>query len=249
MKELFSKNNPIFKHLTKLCASASYRYAQKHVVITGDILIKEISSILPIKTLLTNQEVFLKAEKTYLVDKQILKSVSGLASIQGPIAEVPLPPFVDLCKKSKIVILDNISDPGNMGTIIRSALAFGIDGIHITKGSCDPFNDKVIRSSKGALFKIPISYEPYTPLDISRFDLLLAHMDGENSHELMLPKKPIALVLSNETRGLDPKWTGKKVAIKMFNTMESLNVAVAGSILFYELAKHSFLRDNSTHNE
>lgn len=249
MKEIYSKNNPIFKHLTKLCASAAYRYAQKSVVITGDILIKEISSILPIKTLLTNQELSLKSEETYLVEKKLLKSITGLSSIQGPIAEVALPKFVDLSKKNKIVILDNISDPGNMGTIIRSALAFGIDGIYITKGSCDPFNDKVIRSSKGAIFKIPLSYEPYTPLDISPFELLLADMEGENSHTIELPKKPIALVLSNETRGLNPKWSGRKVNIKIFNTIESLNVATAGSILFYELAKHSFLRDNSTNDK
>lgn len=249
MKEITSKNNPVFKHINKLITKAPYRYAQKSAIITGDILIKEISSLLPIKTLLHFQELSFQAEKSLLVDKKILQQAVELPSLQGPVAEVLLPEFCDLSKKKKIAIFDKITDPGNMGTLIRSALAFGIEGIHITKGSCDPFNDKVIRSSKGAVFKMPLSYEPFTSLDTKNFSLLLADMEGTDAREIPPSKKPIALILSNETKGLDPKWSGTKINIKIFNDMESLNVSVAGSILFYELAKDSFLRDNSTHNE
>lgn len=246
MKTLTSKNNPIFKHIAKLLSSATYRYNQKSAVVQGDIIINEILPLLPIKTLLTDQENSIKANETYLLSKELLKSISGLPSITGAVAEITLPSFKDLSEYKKIAILDQVSDPGNMGTLIRSALAFGIEGIHITKGSCDPFNDKVIRSSKGAVFKIPLSYEPFTPLNTEGFELLLANMDGTNSGDLSLDSnKAYALILSNETRGLDPKWTGTRVKIPMTEEMESLNVAVAGSILFYELAKDSHFRDNS----
>lgn len=247
--EITSKNNPIVKHLTKLIVSSSYRYEYKSAVITGDILINEISLLLPIKTLLYEQENSLKSEKSYKVDKNILKYISKLPSIQGPIAEVALPKFLSLSTYNNIAILDKITDPGNMGTLIRSALAFGLDGIHITKGSCDPFNDKVIRSSKGAVFKIPISYEPYTNLDTSSFHLLLADMKGKNCDKISYNHQKIAIVLSNETKGLDPKWKGEKIHIQISNKIESLNVAQAGSILFYELAKHSSLRDNNSNEK
>ncbi|MCH9811497.1 RNA methyltransferase [bacterium] len=245
MREIVSKNNPILKHIQKLIHKASYRYAQKSVIITGDILIKEISTLLPIKTLLHFQENSLPAEKSFLVEKALLQKIVGMHSLQGPVAEVAMPSFVELNSKKKIAILDNITDPGNMGTLLRSALAFGIDGIHITKGSVDPFNDKVIRSSKGAVFKIPLSFEPYTNLDSKNFTCLLADMEGKDLKSLPNPKHPIAIVLSNETKGLNPKWEGEKVSIKMFTYMESLNVGVAGSIFFYELAKEAPLRDNS----
>ena len=245
MQETLSKNHPILKHVQKLHSKASYRYAEQSIVITGDILVKEISLLLPIKTLLHFQEISLPVEKSFLVDRQTLQKVVGMPSLQGPVAEVAMPPFQDLSQKKKIAIFDRISDPGNMGTLLRSALAFGVEGVHITKGSVDPYNDKVIRSSKGAALKIPLSYEPYTPLAIKNFTPILADMEGEDLQSFSTPKGPIAIVLSNETLGLDPKWQGQKVSIQMFSKMESLNVGVAGSIFFYELAKDSPLRDNS----
>ncbi|MCH9621811.1 MAG: 23S rRNA (guanosine-2'-O-)-methyltransferase RlmB [Chlamydiia bacterium] len=244
MKEISSKNNPIFKHLKKLISNAAYRYECKSVVITGDIIINEISSLTPIKTHLSEQEISLKAENKYKVPKDLLKSLLLLPSNQGSIAEVILPEFKNISGFKKIAIFDRITDPGNMGTMIRSALAFGIEGIHITKGSCDPFNDKVIRSSKGAVFKIPLSYESHTELKIENFDLLLADMKGTNIETITL-NKPVAILLSNETKGLDPKWKGQKINIKISNDIESLNVGIAGSILFYELAKHQQIKDNS----
>ncbi len=236
MKELSSKSNPVLKHFSKLITSASYRYQCKSALISGDILIKEISSLLPIKTLLSEQEISLKAEKSYLCSEAILKAITKLPSIQGAVAEVALPPFVDISSKKKIAIFDEITDPGNMGTLIRSAKAFGLEGIHITKGSCDPFNDKVIRSSKGAVFSLPISYEPYTELDTKSHTMLLADMEGTNCRELK-NFKSICIVLSNETRGLNPKWRGQKVSIPIKKGVESLNVAAAGAILFYEFSE------------
>ena len=183
------KNKTILNHISKLISSASYRYECNSAIITGEILINELSNIFPIKTLLSNQENYLQVDKSLILDKLELKKISKLPSLQGPIAEIPLPNFQNISNKSKIAILDQITDPGNMGTIIRSALAFGIEGIHITKGSCDPFNDKVIRSSKGAVFKLPISYEPFTPLDVDAFYLLLADMNGPSSYEYSFEKK------------------------------------------------------------
>jgi len=244
MKEITSKNNPLIKHFKKLFTNASYRYECKSALITGDIIINEILTLLPIKSCLSEQEIFLKCDNLYKVPKHFVKEITGLSTNQGSVAEVKLPEFQDLSSMKRIAIFDRITDPGNMGTLIRSAIAFGIEGIYITKGSCDPFNDKVIRSSKGAVFKIPLAYEPYSQLDLSSFKLLLADMDGTAIEDIKKDSQ-IAILLSHETKGLDPKWEGQKVHIKISNDMESLNVGVAGSILFYELAKERILLDNS----
>lgn len=243
MSTHISKQNTIVKHLVKLVSTASYRYKSGQCVIFGDILIKEISSFSSIKTLISLQENSIKAEEKYIASEEVLKKITKLPSMQGPVALVSLPNFVDISKKKKIVIIDGVKDPGNLGTILRSALAFGFEGVHLTKECCDPFNDKVIRSAKGANFVLPISYEPFTKLELSNFYLLLAHMEGTNSKDIILDDKPYALLLSNESTGLDPKWDGEKISIATSKKTESLNVAIAASILFYELAnRDEFMR-------
>jgi TrmH family RNA methyltransferase len=127
-----------------------------------------------------------------------------------------------------------------MGTLIRSALALGWDGIFLLEGCCDPFNDKALRAGKGATFRIPIQQGNFASLKkvlgaLPR-DVYLADVEGPSFKEIS-SAKPKALILSSESHGPMQEFKDlfSKISIPMPGAMESLNVAVAGGILLQHL--------------
>ena len=139
----------------------------------------------------------------------------------------------------QVLLLDRIQDPGNMGTLIRTADAAGIDLIVLEKGTADPYQDKVLRASQGSVFHIPIITR-----DLSEF------IEGFNGNvygtalEHAIPynqvkhQESFALLLGNEGEGVNPdllKQTTQNLNIPIYGQAESLNVAIAGSILLYHL--------------
>ena len=154
---------------------------------------------------------------------------------------------IGLCKMKentkitdKILILDGIQDPGNMGSLMRSACAFGFKTLFIGTGSVDIFNDKVIRSSQGAIFKLNYQFG-----DISEFLNKITHkvyttnvLEGIPLKEIKAEDK-VAVILGNEGNGVSKELQALEldaIYIPMQNT-ESLNVAIAGTIIMYELSK------------
>ena len=139
--------------------------------------------------------------------------------------------------KSKIVILDAIQDPGNMGTIMRSAVAFGFETIILGEGCCDIYNDKVIRASQGAIFKL--NFVKTNIIEFIKNNSNYTYYgtsvkNGKNPNELKF-KEPLALILGNEGNGIKEEilsLTNTNIYIQMQNT-ESLNVAVTAGILMY----------------
>lgn len=144
--------------------------------------------------------------------------------------------------KGNILLLDTIQDPGNLGTIIRSAVAFGIDTIVANAETVDLYNTKVIRSTEGLLFKIN-----YIVTDLNKFleenkknySIYTTNVrNGEDISNISL-KKPFILIMGNEGRGVDErlaKHANSTIYIPMTNC-ESLNVAIATSIILYEFNK------------
>jgi TrmH family RNA methyltransferase len=236
MNEITSLQHPIVKHLVKLRTNRSYRTKEQRVLITGENLVKEI----PIINLFVvgNLPEGLKAEKSYIVTESIMKKITGLEHPEGIAAEVKMPSEVTFEDVRRLLILDGVSDPGNMGTLIRTALALGWEGAYIVSNSCDPYNDKALRAAKGATFRLPLSFGNWDDLTgiISRNKMasLAADMDGTDIKEIKEVQK-IALVLGNEAHGISSEADKlcTKVAIPMSGKMESLNVAVAGGILMY----------------
>ncbi len=158
--------------------------------------------------------------------------------------------IVAICKKpekmgigNKVLILDNVQDPGNIGTLIRSCAAFGFDTI-IAENSVDFYNDKVIRSTQGALFKVNlISSEIGGFIDNHPdFDIYATDLKSQRYlDEMKITAKKLAIILGNEGSGVSQEILAKvnnSFKLKMSN-MESLNVGVAGSIILYELSKRS----------
>jgi RNA methyltransferase, TrmH family len=236
MNLITSLQHPIVKHLVKLRTNRSYRTSEKRVLIVGDNLVKEI----PLKILFAVDVIppGIKAEKSYVVTAAIMKKITGLEHPEGLAAEVEMPPEAAFESVKRLLVLDGVSDPGNMGTLIRTALALGWEGAYITANSCDPFNDKALRAAKGATFRLPLSFGSWDDLRglLSRNQItpLAADMGGVNIQEIKR-NQGIALILGNEARGISSEAESlcTKVAIPMSGKMESLNVAVAGGILMY----------------
>jgi len=230
------------KHFVKLRTSKTYREENKSVIVVGKRMISELSAKLPIKNLVLAGAVTTNlrgSENATRVSNKILQKMSGVISPDGYIAEFALPPFKPLTSLNAIAIFDGLQDPGNIGTLIRSALAFGFDGIYFIEGSCDPYNEKVVSASKGAIFHIQIGkgswedfFEKVQPL--SSYTLYRADLEGVDIHKAKIDK-PFALILGNEGGGISAiaKASSKALTIPISLNCESLNVAVAGSICMY----------------
>lgn len=244
MKQISSLNHPLVKHLVKLREDRSYRYEQKSVLIEGFKLINEACQTSLPKALLACSEAniptHIEPSTVILVTDSIMKKVSGMVSSEGLVAEVSMPTPSSLDGMNHIVALDAVSDPGNMGTLLRTALALGWNGAFILPNSCDPFNDKAIRSGRGAQLRFPIAFGSSDDLrnlvEKNRWQTLVADLEG-TAPALLTPSNKRLLVLGNEAHGPSQsiKAFCKKVTIPMPGEMESLNVAVAGSILMYIL--------------
>jgi RNA methyltransferase, TrmH family len=246
MKELQSIQNPIIKHLVKLREKKDYRLQCNSAILSGIKIIKELSSNYRYKTVLIEKGFTppfpINAEQIFIVNEPIMKKVTGLVQSEPLAAEIALPKEQDLSKKQYLLILDGISDPGNMGTLLRTAVAFGWQGVLITPGSTDPFNEKALRAAKGATFKIPLKTASFDELEnflaSTSYTFLAADSQGTPMDEISI-RTPIALALGNEATGLSApiKRFAKTVAIPIEKQMESLNVACAGAILMQFLVK------------
>lgn len=145
-----------------------------------------------------------------------------------------------------LLIIDQIQDPGNLGTILRTALAADVKNIILTKGTVDLYNTKVLRSSMGAIFSLTIITDK-TVEEITNYCkannhiLTVSAMEGTSIYEWKICEQyPLALVLGNEAFGpsdLLAQKADKRISIPMFNNVESLNVAIAAGIFLFELRR------------
>jgi RNA methyltransferase, TrmH family len=233
-------NNSLVKHLIKLRQNRAYREEQGSVVVSGLKLVKEIAQRATPKRVFVEDPSLCANGSVYMVSHPLLKKITGLPSPEPIAAEFPLPPTTDLTHVAPLLILDAIRDPGNLGTLIRTALALGWGGVFFLPTCVDPFHEKVIRASRGALFYLPWregSWEEFIALkNRGELTLFIADKEGAPLSSIRAEKKS-ALLMSNEAQGVRPRVVefGQKITIPMMGSMESLNVAVAGGILMYYL--------------
>ena len=188
----------------------------------------------------------------------VLERVASTETPQAPIAVVAIPPAPKdlLASASLVVVLDRVGDPGNLGTILRSAEAAGADAVVLTPGSVDAFNPKVVRSSAGALFHVPVLVADLDDVAAAGLSLM-----GTTSHavagrtvvshtEADLTGR-IAIVMGNEAAGLPDEWGDTIGPVRTWLTIphrgrsESLNVAMATTLIVFEAARQ---RAQSTSN-
>jgi TrmH family RNA methyltransferase len=174
-----------------------------------------------------------------------LASAADTESPQGIVAIAQIPQRtlhdVALGPRSRLLVLDAIQDPGNAGTLLRTAAALGVEATLALPGTVDLWNAKVVRSAMGALFQRPAISCTWEALDqflgSTGFPLWGADAAGEPLSAVTTPDR-LALVVGNEGSGLTPQASarlGRRVAIPLASDIESLNVAVAAGILLYQL--------------
>jgi TrmH family RNA methyltransferase len=174
-----------------------------------------------------------------------LEQLADTQHPQGIIAVVRAPRWAlkDIkVKMGPVLVLDGVQDPGNTGTILRTALGLGAAGIIALPGTVEVTNPKVLRGSMGAVFRLPwvelTTEELLSWMKAQKVTLLTASMDGEPIGGIQL-RPPLALVVGNEGAGLSPALSqaGQPVSIPIHQGTESLNVAVAAGILLYEVTR------------
>lgn len=244
--EITSPQNPYIKHLTLLRTDKKTRQEHQAFVVSGVKLITDLSQKFPIKTLLIDSSytgpISVKAEKILRVPLNLLQKITGLASPEAFVAEIAFPHPPSFPSIDRLLILDSISDPGNLGTLLRTATCLNWTRIFLTGECTDLFNDKTLRAAQGAHLYLQIqqgSYEElFALLKKESLSLLIASADGAPCTSFPPPPK-IALALGNETRGPSPELLSRGTPIGIpISSLESLNVASAGAILMYQLGSH-----------
>ena len=161
------------------------------------------------------------------------------------VAETP-PPDPRPLAKGRYLVVDGVQTPGNLGTLLRSAWAFGLDGAALGEGTVDPWNGKSIRASAGAVFRFPLfgtpAGFPERPAPCGPAPgLYYADAGGMPVESVVREANPRQwrLVVGNELRGVSPRYreAGQGVAVPVAPEVDSLNVAVAGSVLMYALTR------------
>lgn len=195
----------------------------------------------------------LYCEKVFVTTDEIFKEVSDTMTPQGVLAVLPIPKVciedLFINEKPFLILGDEIQDPGNIGTIIRTADASGAHGVVLNKGSVDIYSPKAIRSMMGSQLHIPILYVE----DLSSFideikekgiSVYGAHLEGKSYHYQMDYRQGTAIVIGNEANGISVEVADKvdyKVLIPMLGQAESLNAGVAAGILMYEVVRQRML--------
>lgn len=230
-----SLTNARVKEWVKL-KEKKYRDETGLFLIEGDHLIAEASKKNIIKEIISIDK---NEPADFYVTPEIMKKISNQVSFSKTIAVCYKLKETEL--KNRILVLDGIQDPGNLGTIIRSAVAFNFDTIVLSKDTVDLYNDKVIRASEGMLFHINFFRKDlltFLEENANNYNVLVTDvMNGENIKDVPACKKTM-LIIGNEGNGVKEetkKYKNHFIKLNMNANCESLNAGVAASILMYEI--------------
>lgn len=242
VKHLESRQNSIIKNFVKL-QSKKGRLDQNKYIVDGLRIVKHALDVNALEAVIVTEKFYKSPQMDfdfdtiYTVTEALMKILSETDHPQGILGvvkhiEKPL-------GKGKILFLDAVQDPGNMGTLIRTADAAGFTGVLLRKGCTDPYNQKSLRSSMGSIMSMPIR------VGVDKEDLLLegytvfgAALEGGKGYKSYTYPEQAVLVIGNEGNGISKEILDlchHKVYIPMLGDVESLNASIAGGILMFEM--------------
>lgn len=247
-----SLSNQHMKDVIRLQTKSAARKKEKLFVTEGIKLYHEI----PKKDLVNTyvSESFLKEHKdeingNYIIVKDnIFKDISDTVTPQGIVCivrqnEYNLDTILNSEKRQTFLLLESLQDPGNLGTIMRTAEGAGISAVIANKSTVDLYNPKVIRSTMGSIFRVPFLIcddleEMVEKLQRNDVTIYAAHLNGTKNYDEESYRGSVGILIGNESKGLSDaisKKADKRIKIPMAGKLESLNAAVSAAILMYEM--------------
>lgn len=250
-----SSQNPKLKHVRLLMGRAKERREANAFVIEGVRLVEEaVAAGWPFKFVLYSDglterggnlinSLLARRIEVEEVSGDLLQKLSDTETPQGVLAVLEFMHLTLPSSPNFILILDQIRDPGNLGTLLRSAAAMGVQAVFLPPETTDAFAPKVLRSGMGAHFRLPILSLTWEEIEqvgkSANLQIYLADMSGQACWELDL-RQPLALMVGGEAEGASEaarKLATVKISIPMTGSIESLNAGVAGSVLIFEVVR------------
>ncbi|MBQ8427423.1 MAG: RNA methyltransferase [Clostridia bacterium] len=241
---ILSKQNATVKEIRSL-SYKKFRDTLGLYTVESVKLVKDAVSLkLPIKIIIgTEKGLAMLGETEYnteVVSEEVYKSISEQVSPQGVLAVLYKPQTVAIEESESSILLDGVSDPANVGAIIRTAAASGYKTVYMTLDSADPYSPKAVRSAMGGIFRVNVVRNSIENLlDCIKNPITVADMNGKNVFEQGI-EGGLCLVIGNEGKGVSDvikKRAKYTVSIPMENSVESLNAAVSAGILMYNLKR------------
>lgn len=260
MNIISSKDNALIKNIVKLNKSAKFRKSQQLFVAEGLRLCEDamLSGVEIVNLIITDyalkkypekvQKLISYSQTASIVSPSLFSMLSDTKSPQGVLCVIKTLDKVSLFDtikcNGKFLALDNVQDPTNLGTILRTAEAVGIDGIVLSDDCCDIYSPKVVRGSMGAVFRIPYIIVNNISSFLMENNTLKSFASVIDNDAIKVTDVcfdlPCITVIGNEGNGIRKETISAcdyKITIPMYGRAESLNAAVAASILMWEMVK------------
>ena len=246
-----SLNNPKIKYIRRLQAEKRFRVREQAFVVEGTRWLTDLDRlsyppqlILYTKSWQVNHHHILQqvpAPQQRIPDT-LMAAISDVQSPQGVLAVVSMQPLPLPVKPSLLLILDQVMTPGNIGTMLRSAAAAGVEGVLLGPGCADVYNPKVIRAGMGAHLRLPIHHLSWSEIvaQVQLMQVWVATTDSQTTYTAVSWTQPSALIIGGEARGASTnayQLANGRITIPMYAATESLNAAVAASVILFEAAR------------
>ena len=245
--------NAKIKYVRRLQAEKRFRAREKAFVIEGTRWVSELIQLSRIPELLFYTEAWLNSAANapilhqingpkQVVSEPVMAAMSDTQTPSGILAVLPIQPLPLPDAPSLLLILDGVTNPGNLGTMLRTAGAAGVDGVLLGPGCVDAYNPKAVRGAMGAHLRLAIRTANWTEIEqlTARMSVWLAAADGEMAYTAVSWQPPSALIIGGEASGAGEQARQLATAaihIPMRAATESLNAAVATAIILFESAR------------
>jgi len=251
-----SSSNDKAKYVRKLQNQKSVRHDERRLVLEGVRLVEEVVRVSLIPTLVFYTQTLAEEGRgkaliatlrglgapCTLVSDAVMEDCSDTVTPQGILAVLPFPDIAPPKPVTFVLIVDRLRDPGNLGTMLRTALAAGVEQVLLAPGTVDFSNPKVVRSAMGAHFCLPIADADWDAIAeaVSECDVWLAAASGAKRYTEVDWTRPTALVVGSEAHGAGEKARSLArggISIPIRPIVESLNAAVAAAVILFEAAR------------
>ncbi|MDQ7824466.1 MAG: RNA methyltransferase [Candidatus Eremiobacteraeota bacterium] len=267
LKEITSRQNHFIKYAASL-KERKNRDIEHSCIVEGRNLLKDMAgSDISLRFLFVSRSFYgkegagtllerlmQKAGRSFLIEDRLMEHLSTTESSPGILAVVETKAMgieeAEVSKESFYLILDRLQDPGNLGTIFRTASAFGVTGVILFTPHVDPYNPKTVRASSGAIFTVPLYSAGNADIpcikEMKSKGMALFSTSSKGGH--LLPEwpctTPMAVILGNESRGISPELrqlADKEIRVPMKPAVESLNVSITAALICYRSYELRFL--------